>query len=264
MESAEFGLGSDPNDLGDDERPRKRTLNACDVCKSRHLKCNGDGKNVCSTCANLKLACIYTTPTTKRGPKPHGERKSETIETGLFPGQPNHTENKISFSKKNGEDWGTLVNLFNEHIKPSYTTILEPISLETERLERNLSTGRTADKFLTLAVLANGAMIGRNMTLATNFANEANSMIGEILGKVSFEVAVGLLLLASFYCVGVGEFVRGAGVLAVANQMSEMLDLLGLCPDERKKKSSFITKSKNSFAPYNEHPRCRRTGTIFF
>lgn len=208
------------------ERPRKRTLIACDLCKVRHIKCDGSGKNPCTSCTNLKAECKYTTPTTKRGPKRTQKRPMETpssTELLLTPIDAPVITPKI--------DWATYLDMFNSHIKPLYGSIFHSTSfpLELNDVEKALSSGFSAKqiqkKFLSLCVLANGAMLAKNIPLAEQLASEANFMIGGIIGSPSFETATALLLLGSFYCVGVGDFVRGASVNALAYQMTEILDV---------------------------------------
>eukprot|EP01130_Rhizamoeba_saxonica_P007518 TRINITY_DN3040_c0_g1_i1.p1 TRINITY_DN3040_c0_g1~~TRINITY_DN3040_c0_g1_i1.p1 ORF type:complete len:554 (-),score=86.20 TRINITY_DN3040_c0_g1_i1:168-1829(-) len=51
------------------------TSHACDFCKQRHLRC--DGNQVCEQCAKRNKVCTYTQKNIKRGPKPTGERISK-------------------------------------------------------------------------------------------------------------------------------------------------------------------------------------------
>jgi hypothetical protein len=46
----------------------KYTTRACDYCKQRHLKCNGDVP--CAQCSKRQINCAYTQKNVKRGPKP--------------------------------------------------------------------------------------------------------------------------------------------------------------------------------------------------
>jgi hypothetical protein len=46
----------------------KYTTRACDYCKQRHLKCNGDIP--CAQCSKRQINCAYTQKNVKRGPKP--------------------------------------------------------------------------------------------------------------------------------------------------------------------------------------------------
>jgi hypothetical protein len=64
------------NHLASKKKRTKYTTRACDYCKQRHLKCNGDVP--CSQCSKRQINCTYTQKNVKRGPKP-----KKTVEDSL-------------------------------------------------------------------------------------------------------------------------------------------------------------------------------------
>eukprot|EP01129_Flabellula_baltica_P012257 TRINITY_DN550_c0_g3_i1.p1 TRINITY_DN550_c0_g3~~TRINITY_DN550_c0_g3_i1.p1 ORF type:complete len:498 (-),score=72.92 TRINITY_DN550_c0_g3_i1:73-1566(-) len=53
---------------------RKRISQACDFCRNRHLKC--DGEKQCYQCQSRDITCVYS-PKKRRGPKPKGDKKKK-------------------------------------------------------------------------------------------------------------------------------------------------------------------------------------------
>lgn len=97
-------------------------------------------------------------------------------------------------------------------------------------------------------------MLAKNAKLAEQLSSEANFMIGGLIGSPSFglinsslnsitDVAIGLLLLGSYYCVGVGDFVRGSAVNALAYQITEILDVTKIIKSVN---GYMVTGNKNS------------------
>lgn len=53
---------------------RKRISQACDFCRNRHLKC--DGEKQCYQCKSRDITCVYS-PKKRRGPKPKNRKLLE-------------------------------------------------------------------------------------------------------------------------------------------------------------------------------------------
>jgi hypothetical protein len=51
------------------------TTRACDFCKARHLRC--DGQDICFQCKKRNQLCNYTQKNVKRGPKPKKKKKKD-------------------------------------------------------------------------------------------------------------------------------------------------------------------------------------------
>jgi len=49
----------------------KRSSQACDACKLRKVKCNGQAR--CQQCSHLDLKCVYSAPRQRRKPSKRGE-----------------------------------------------------------------------------------------------------------------------------------------------------------------------------------------------
>jgi len=127
-------------------------------------------------------------------------------------------------------DWGKYLENFNLYVKPVYSSIFTNSTYpgDLADIEKTLASGFSAKhiqkKFLTLAILANGTLLAKNLKLAEQLANEANYMIGGIIGSPSLEVGIGLLLLSGYYC-GVGDLTRSTATNALAYQICEILDI---------------------------------------
>ncbi|ODQ80432.1 hypothetical protein BABINDRAFT_161371 [Babjeviella inositovora NRRL Y-12698] len=57
-------MDMDQRDDGDNPKKRLRISQACDYCRKKKIKC--DGNNLCQNCANFKITCLYTHVEKKR------------------------------------------------------------------------------------------------------------------------------------------------------------------------------------------------------
>ncbi|KAJ9063074.1 hypothetical protein DSO57_1004006 [Entomophthora muscae] len=69
-------------DLSDEEgyAKKRKIIQACDACRKKKIKCDGQDNKECSSCATKKVECVYTPTSTKRGPR---QGYIETLEKRL-------------------------------------------------------------------------------------------------------------------------------------------------------------------------------------
>jgi hypothetical protein len=52
------------------DEEKEKFHQACDFCRKRKIRCNGDKNTPCSGCITKKIPCTFTCPVKKRGPQP--------------------------------------------------------------------------------------------------------------------------------------------------------------------------------------------------
>ncbi|KXN67359.1 nuclear protein, partial [Conidiobolus coronatus NRRL 28638] len=59
---------------------KRKIIQACDACRKKKIKCDGEENQVCTNCQRRKVSCVYTPTTAKRGPR---QGYIETLEKRL-------------------------------------------------------------------------------------------------------------------------------------------------------------------------------------
>lgn len=96
----------------------KRSSQACDACKLRKVKCNGQVK--CQQCSHLDLKCVYSAPRQRRKPSKRGEviERYKSVSNGGVDTTQNAALNQVSgndfFSPQTSQTLPAITSLLSK------------------------------------------------------------------------------------------------------------------------------------------------------
>jgi hypothetical protein len=210
------------------EEKKKRITRACDLCRKRHLRC--DGENICYQCVSRGTTCTYS-PMKRRGPKPKDDYSQS------LPDSP-QKKRKLNLKHSIDNSVDMIITTVRDYFKvlgPSlvyldlgeakdYWKYIENLDYKLEK-----STDNLLKALIHSTVFAHGTQLLGSENKGKNFAEIASEILIDLFFKKGVigsgeigNLALETLTMLAFYHIGFGDFNQVRTIVCQALNMLYM------------------------------------------